>query len=193
MRVYETTFIINPQTDDENIERHVKEISDLITKNQGQIVHEEKMGTRRLAYPIQGLNQGFYASFIFEASEKVLPLLDRYYKLNEAYIRNLTVRFEGNPKDLMEPQNPFVKTNVYKDPSRKKPADTALDKEKQKQPEEEKVVPAVSSDIPETETQPNPAETEKTPDPADTEIKTEIEKKEDVSSPETTPDDEQIL
>lgn len=102
MRIYETNFIINPQTDDATIDNRVAAVSDIITQNGGKIVCEDHMGTRRLAYPIKGLTQGYYGSFIFEAPSDVLPLLDRHYKLDESYIRFLTVEFEGDLAELIE-------------------------------------------------------------------------------------------
>ena len=60
------------------------------------------MGTRRLAYEIQGLNQGYYASFIFDAPTSLMRKLDRHFKLNESYIRYLTVRFEGDLEKLLQ-------------------------------------------------------------------------------------------
>lgn len=98
MRTYETTFIINPQTDDASIDKHVQDVANLITENDGKIIHQENMGTRRLAYEINKLTQGFYANFVYEAPQSFLPKLDRLFKLNEAYIRDLTVRFEGDPE-----------------------------------------------------------------------------------------------
>ncbi|UCD63312.1 MAG: 30S ribosomal protein S6 [Candidatus Zixiibacteriota bacterium] len=106
MNLYETTFIINPQTDDATIDRRVKDVAELIAQNQGKILYEDHMGTRRLAYEINGLTQGYYASFVFEAPTSVLPVLNRHYKLNEAYIRHLTVRFEGNADEFREQQEP---------------------------------------------------------------------------------------
>ncbi len=100
MTLYETTFIINPQTDDATIDRHVRQVADLINENSGTIRFEDHMGTRRLAYEIIGLTQGYYASFIFEAPTTLLPVLERHYKLNEAYIRHLTVRYEGDTEKL---------------------------------------------------------------------------------------------
>ena len=100
MTLYETTFIINPQTDDATIDRHVRQVADLINENSGTIRFEDHMGTRRLAYEILGLTQGYYASFIFEAPTKLLPALERHYKLNESYIRHLTVRYEGDTEKL---------------------------------------------------------------------------------------------
>ena len=96
MRVYETTFIVNPQTDDATIDQQVVAVSDLISRYGGKVLREDRMGTRRLAYPINKLTQGYYHSFIFEAPQEVLPELERYFRINEQYLRNLTLVFEGD-------------------------------------------------------------------------------------------------
>ena len=98
MILYETTFIVNPQSDDAVIEEKVKAISDLILANGGKIVHEDRMGTRRLAYPINKLHQGYYATFLHESDKSVLAILDRHMKLGEEYMRHLTIRFEADPE-----------------------------------------------------------------------------------------------
>lgn len=103
MRIYETTFIINPQTDDAVIDKNVKDVASIITSNNGKIHHEDFLGTRRLAYDILGLTHGYYASFIFEGPTELMPLLDKHFKLNEAYIRNLTVVFEGDLEKIVKP------------------------------------------------------------------------------------------
>jgi small subunit ribosomal protein S6 len=108
VRIYETTFIVNPQNDDATIDRQVVGVSTLITNNGGKIVRENRMGTRRLAYPIAGLTQGYYASFLFEAPQSVLPILDRYYKLEDPFVRYLTVVFEGDPTKEKEAQEEFL-------------------------------------------------------------------------------------
>ena len=109
MRNYETTFIINPQSDDATIEKHVGDIKDIITTSKGTIINENHMGTRRLAYEINKLTQGYYASFIYEAPSDVLPLLDRHFKVNEAFIRDLTIRIECDPQEYLKQQDPFGK------------------------------------------------------------------------------------
>jgi len=96
VRTYETTFIVNPQSDDATIDRQVSAVTDIITGNGGEIVREERMGTRRLAYPIAGLTQGFFATIYFKSTPAVLPLLDRHYKLEEPYVRYLTIIFEAD-------------------------------------------------------------------------------------------------
>ncbi|UCE24027.1 MAG: 30S ribosomal protein S6 [Candidatus Zixiibacteriota bacterium] len=122
MNLYETTFIINPQTDDATIDRHVREVADLITRNQGKIQYEDHMGTRRLAYEINGLTQGYYASFIFEAPVSVLPVLQRHYMLNESYIRHLTVRFEGDLSQLVGAPEGDTKEPEKSEPTAHEPA-----------------------------------------------------------------------
>ena len=98
MILYETTFIVNPQSDEAVIEAKVKAISELILSNGGKIVYEDRMGTRRLAYPINKLHQGYYATFLHESDKSVLPLLERHMKLSEEYMRHLTIKFEADPE-----------------------------------------------------------------------------------------------
>jgi small subunit ribosomal protein S6 len=102
MRLYETTFLVNPQTADSNIERHVRDVADFITSNGGKIVYENRIGTRRLAYDIQGLSHAYYATYIFESEPPFLKQLERYFRLGEAYLRQLTILFEGNLASLQE-------------------------------------------------------------------------------------------
>lgn len=109
MRIYETTFIINPQSDDATIAKYVSDIKDLITSTNGKIINENHMGTRRLAYEINKLTQGYYATFLYEAPTEILPKLEHHFKVNEAYIRDLTVRIECEPEEYLKQQDPFGK------------------------------------------------------------------------------------
>ena len=74
MGTYDTTFIVNPQTDDATIDKGVQSVSDLITSNGGKIIHQDRIGTRRLAYPIKGLTQGYYTTVVFEGPNRILPV-----------------------------------------------------------------------------------------------------------------------
>jgi len=102
VNLYETTFIINSQADDAAIDRQVKAVSDLISQNGGTVVHERRIGTRRMAYEIMGLTQGFYTSIYFEAPPSIPAVLDRFYKLEDPYIRHLTVHFDGDIEAVKE-------------------------------------------------------------------------------------------
>jgi small subunit ribosomal protein S6 len=99
MRIYESTFILSPQADDAAFDRQIKAITDLIERNNGKTVKEDRWGVRRLAFPIKKFTQGFYTRIIFEGNSQVLSELERFYKLEEPYIRYLTVLFEGSLED----------------------------------------------------------------------------------------------
>jgi len=102
MRLYETTFILNPQADDATFDRQIKAVSDVISRYQGRVVRENRWGIRRLSYPIKRCTQGFYTRLIFEGNQSVLSELERFYKIEEPYIRFLTVVFEGNIEEELE-------------------------------------------------------------------------------------------
>jgi small subunit ribosomal protein S6 len=104
MGIYDTTFIVNPQIDDATIDREVQSVSDLISNNGGKIIHENRVGTRRLAYSIKGLTQGYYTTLIFEGPSRILPVLDRHFKLGEFFVRHLTILYEGDVMALTEPE-----------------------------------------------------------------------------------------
>ena len=119
MSIYETTFIVNPQSDDTSLDQHVQAIANIITGNGGQILRENRMGTRRLAYEIRNLTQGYYTSLIFDAPSTVLPILERHYKLEDPYIRHLTIRFDGPiPSEEERPDEREEKTERQERPQR---------------------------------------------------------------------------
>jgi small subunit ribosomal protein S6 len=96
MRLYETTFILSPQADDVTFDRQIKAVSDVIRRYDGQVLREHRWGIRRLAYPIRRFTQGYYARIIFDGNQKALSELERFFKIEEPYIRYLTVVYEGN-------------------------------------------------------------------------------------------------
>ena len=129
MRLYETTFLVNPQTDDVTIDRQVNDVIDIIKSNGGKLIHEDRMGTRRMAYPILGLNQAYYTSLLFESEVKALAPLDRHYRLGEAYLRSLTTLFDGDVDAVtganQESEAPAVAPRPAAAPVPDKPAATS--------------------------------------------------------------------
>ena len=100
MKLYETCFIVNPQTDESTIEKSVKSVVDLITNRGGKIVVDDRIGARRMMYPVDGLTQGYYTSLIYEAPPTLNADLERHYRLDEAYIRHITILYEGDPEQV---------------------------------------------------------------------------------------------
>ena len=177
MRIYETTFIVNPQADDNTIETKVKAVTNLISNNGGKIIHENRIGTRRLAYAIQRLTQGYYTSLIFESDTPILPQLERHFKLDEAYIRYLTVLYEGDVEKLINP--PDVAEQIFKRPERERDNDNRRGRREEpreapkaetsvEKPTVEKPAEAtVPEPVKEVEPEPTPEPAPETPKPAD--------------------------
>jgi len=153
MHLYETTFILSPQADDVAFDRQIKAITELIQRHNGKIVRENRWGIRRLAYPIKKFSQGYYTRFIFTGDSDLLGELDRFYRLEEPYIRQLTVRYEG---DLEESEREIVaaeekKSTPEKSHSEEKPAEP-VEPPPPEEPKPEPPEPAASeTDTPEAD------------------------------------------
>jgi len=97
MNRYDTTFIVNPQIGDEQVNASINTVTEIITSNNGEILRERRIGSRRLAYPINRQTHGYYVTLIHDSSPDVLPKLERHFKLGDSYLRQLTIRYDGDP------------------------------------------------------------------------------------------------
>jgi len=94
---YETLFIIDPQLTEEATKALVDKFSTLISEN-GTIESVNEWGKRRLAYPINDLNEGYYVLINFK-SEGTLPLeLERVFGITEGIMRSIVIRHEESKK-----------------------------------------------------------------------------------------------
>ena len=94
MQTYETLFITSP-TLTEDVERTtVDALSQVVTDGGGRMVANERMGRRRLAYPIQKHTDGVYVRFLYDSEAAVPKELERRMRLSDNVLRALTVRLE---------------------------------------------------------------------------------------------------
>ena len=91
---YETTFIVNASLEDSQIESTISHVQEVITRNGGEITAVNKWGRKRLAYPIQKKNNGFYVNLEFVAPAAAMALLERVYQLDENTLRFLTLHLD---------------------------------------------------------------------------------------------------
>lgn len=97
-RTYELVFIADPRLSDEEVVGLTDDYKAMITSTGAQIVKEESWGRRRLAYPIQKLNEGQYVILYVEAEgvhgDRVNPFkeVERRMSQNDKILRFLTVR-----------------------------------------------------------------------------------------------------
>jgi len=99
-RLYESTAILNAALEDADVEVATKRITDFITENGGKLVEVNKWGRRRLAYPINKKFNGYYVYMVFEAPASMLPLLERFYVLDENTLRHLTLQLDPKLREF---------------------------------------------------------------------------------------------
>ena len=66
MRYYETAFLITPDLSEEDTEKLISQMGEIVKKNKGRMIDVDKWGKRKLAYPIKKHDSAFYVFFYYE-------------------------------------------------------------------------------------------------------------------------------
>ena len=103
-KVYETTFIVNATLDDAQIDQIVEKFREFVVKQSGEIKVLDKWGRKRLSYPIQKKNNGFYIVSEFVAPADAVGKLERYFTLDENVMRFLTIQLSEKALRAREEQ-----------------------------------------------------------------------------------------
>ena len=94
MQTYETLFVTTPTLTEEEEQSIVEGLAQIVTDGGGLFAANERMGRRRLAYPIEKHNDGVYVRFLYDSDVDVPKELERRLRLSERILRVLTVRLE---------------------------------------------------------------------------------------------------
>ncbi len=88
---YETVFILTPVLSDQQMKDTVDKFRKILTDNGAELIHEDNWGLKKLVYPIQNKNTGFYHLIEFKADPTLIKTLDIEYRRDERVIRFLTI------------------------------------------------------------------------------------------------------
>jgi small subunit ribosomal protein S6 len=91
---YETVFIATPVLSENQMKEAVQKFKKVITDNEGDVVHEENWGLKKLAYPIQKKSTGFYYLIEFKGGGELIEKLELQFRRDERVIRFLTFRMD---------------------------------------------------------------------------------------------------
>ena len=91
IRTYETIFITLPTLTDEEERATVDALAAIVTDGGGTFAANDRMGRRRLAYPIKKLEDGVYTRFLYDSDPAVPKELDRRLRISDRVIRHMTV------------------------------------------------------------------------------------------------------
>lgn len=87
---YEIMFIIDPTLEEEKKTATVETVKEIIAAD-GEVGKVDVWGMKKLAYPIQKKNEGYYVVIQFQASADLPKELDRRLRISDSVMRHLIV------------------------------------------------------------------------------------------------------
>ena len=84
-------FIVDSTLEDSAKEQAVDTVKGIITDNGGEITKTDIWGMKRLAYPINKKNEGYYALIEFKSENDFPKELDRRLKISDNIIRHMII------------------------------------------------------------------------------------------------------
>ena len=94
MHTYETLFITSPNLTEDDEHATVETMAGIVSDGGGEMIANDRMGRRRLAYPIRKFEDGVYTRFLYDSTSEVPKELERRIRLSDKFLRSLTVRLE---------------------------------------------------------------------------------------------------
>jgi small subunit ribosomal protein S6 len=95
VRNYEVVFLVHPDQS-EQVPAMIERYSTLISQHKGKIHRLEDWGRRPLAYPINKVMKAHYVLMNVECDQAAINELSENFRYNDAVIRNMVLRTEGN-------------------------------------------------------------------------------------------------
>ena len=96
MRNYENLVIVKPTFTAEEIQASINAIEEVITSNGGEIAATDAMGMRKLAYPIDKNERGYYHVIYYSIAPAAIAEIERRFRINEDLLRFVTIKYDTN-------------------------------------------------------------------------------------------------
>ena len=90
---YETMFIVSLANGEDAAKATVSKFTNLIAAN-AEVVGIDDWGKRRMAYPIQDMNEGYYTVATYKSNGEFPTELERLMNIDENVLRPMTIRLE---------------------------------------------------------------------------------------------------
>ena len=100
VNTYEGMFVLDSAKVAANWDESVKQVHDILTKHNAEVVASRQWDERRLAYPIDGQKKGTYFLAFFRADGEVIREIEADCKLSELVIRDLILKVHPKLADL---------------------------------------------------------------------------------------------
>ena len=90
---YETLFIVSLANGEEAAKATVNKFTSLVAAN-AEVVSIDDWGKRRLAYPIEDMNEGYYTVVTFKCEGAFPAEMERLMNIDESVMRSMTIKLE---------------------------------------------------------------------------------------------------
>lgn len=110
---YETIMVIDNRKGEQEIQAIVEKFKNLISSN-AEIGTVDVWGRRKLAYPIDYQNDGYYVLVNFKAAPEFPKELERVYRITDGILRTLVVRIEKVASKRIRIKNKKAKREAQK-------------------------------------------------------------------------------
>ena len=107
MRRYETVFIIRPNAGEEEINRVINYVTEIITSEGGTVIETNRWGLKKLAYLIKKESMGYYVLCDFASNPASVSEIERRYRIDDAVIKFMTLKTADsiNAEDALQAVN----------------------------------------------------------------------------------------
>ncbi|MEV4311558.1 30S ribosomal protein S6 [Actinocrispum sp. NPDC049592] len=92
MRHYEVMIILDPSTDERNVQPSLENFLNVIRNSGGSVEKVEVWGKRRLSFEINKQAEGIYAVLDVNAEPDAVKEMDRQLSLSESILRTKVLR-----------------------------------------------------------------------------------------------------
>jgi len=87
---YETLFVVDLTNGEEAVKSTIEKFTKLIG-DAGEITSVNEWGKRRLAYPINDMNEGYYVLIEFNSPADFTVELERIFNITEGIMRSIVI------------------------------------------------------------------------------------------------------
>ena len=103
MNNYETIFLVKPSLSDEEVQKTIEKIKGVIQKSGGEFTQAENWGKKKLAYEVRKEKRATYILLHFKGRGSLVTELERNYRLDESIIKFITLKVDGEKKEVPSP------------------------------------------------------------------------------------------
>ena len=93
---YESMFIVSLANGEEAAKATVNKFTGLIAAN-AEVIQIDEWGKRRLAYPIEDMNEGYYTVATFKSEGAFPAELQRLMNIDETVMRVMVIKLDHEP------------------------------------------------------------------------------------------------